>query len=85
MLIGAPGAQRTAGRAVSLLVACAPAGLIGPSRGPIQPRSHLSRCSRRTLNNFPEYAHARENVQFIFEESSAFRSNQRIAKINNVL
>ena len=44
----------SAGRAVSLLGALAPVG------------SHLSRCSRRTLNGFLEYAHARENAYFHF-------------------
>jgi hypothetical protein len=39
-LISAPGASLSAGRALSLLVAVAPAG------------SHLTRCSRRSLRTF---------------------------------
>jgi hypothetical protein len=39
----------------------------------------------RTLTYILESAHARRKCDSIFEESRAFRSNQHIGKINNVI
>jgi hypothetical protein len=44
--------------------------------------SHLSRCSRRTLDSILEFAHARRKCDSIFEESRALRTNQQGYKIN---
>jgi hypothetical protein len=47
--------------------------------------SHSARSSRRTLIYILESAHARRKCDSIFEESSAFRSNQQVPKINTLL